>query len=271
MKGMKILLENKDTKIIKKLNYVSNINKNQKEMKTLFQEPMKNLKISFIENESNIKYKEYYFNGMNIPRDIEFSDIGVNGFKISWEIDDITIPNIEIKQIKYKVEIRKENDNFNLGYEDNNNYCTINNLDQGTNYEFRICSFYNNLMSNWTEIYKIETGIIDSVILNQKKKKNIYLNKILEWSGYKSMELIYRRTRDGMTSSDFHNKCDNKGKTICLFLNDKDNIFGGYSSITWNNNEGGKIANDCFLFTLTNIHNTEPTCKRKKCSNIITA
>ena len=73
------------------------------------------------------------------------------------------------------------------------------------------------------------------------------------------MELIYRGTRDGMTSSDFHNKCDNKGKTISLFLNDKDNIFGGYSSITWTNNEGGKIANDCFLFTLTNIHNTEPT------------
>ena len=39
----------------------------------------------------------------------------------------------------------------------------------------------------------------------------------------------------------------------------KDNIFGGYSSIPWTSNEGGKIANDCFLFTLTNIYNTEPT------------
>ena len=58
------------------------------------------------------------------------------------------------------------------------------------------------------------------------------------------MKLIYRGTRDGMTSNDFHDKCDNKGKTICLFLNDKDNIFGGYSSIVWTNNEGGKIAND---------------------------
>ena len=73
------------------------------------------------------------------------------------------------------------------------------------------------------------------------------------------MELIYRGTRDGMTSNDFHNKCDNKGKTICLFLNDKDNIFGGYSSIPWTNNGGNKTANDCFLFTLTNIYNTEPT------------
>ena len=59
--------------------------------------------------------------------------------------------------------------------------------------------------------------------------------------------------------NDFHNKCDNKGKTICLFLNDKDNIFGGYSSIPWTYNGGNKTSNDCFLFTLTNIYNTEPT------------
>ena len=95
MKGMKILLGDKDTQIIKKLNYVSTINKNQKKMKTLFQEPMKNLKISFIENENNIKYEEYYFNGMNIPKDIEFSDIGVNIFKISWEIDYIKISKLK--------------------------------------------------------------------------------------------------------------------------------------------------------------------------------
>ena len=62
-----------------------------------------------------------------------------------------------------------------------------------------------------------------------------------------------------MTAQNFHDKCNNKGKTICLFLNDKDNIFGGYSSIPWANNGGNKTSNDCFLFTLTNIHNTEPT------------
>ena len=73
------------------------------------------------------------------------------------------------------------------------------------------------------------------------------------------MKLIYRGTRDGMTSKDFHYKCDNKGKTICLFLNDKGNIFGGYSSIPWTSNGGNKTAKDCFIFTLTNIYNIEPT------------
>ena len=52
--------------------------------------------------------------------------------------------------------------------------------------------------------------------------------------------------------------CDNKGKTICLFLNGKGNIFGGYSSISWTSNSDAKTDGDCFLFTLTNIYNTEP-------------
>jgi len=259
MKGIKILLEDKDKKMIKVLNYISNINKNKKEMKLLIQQPMKNLKILFNENESNIKYEEYFFNGISIPEDIEFSDIGINTFKISWKIEDIKMLNIENKEIKYKIEIRKENDKFKLIYESNNNNCVINNLDLDSYYEIRICSFYNNIISNWSKIYKIKTKYIDSIILNNNERKKEYINKILEWSGYKSMELIYRGTRDGMTSNDFHNKCDNKGKTICLFLNDKDNIFGGYSSIPWTNNGGDKTSNDCFLFTLSNIYNTEPT------------
>ena len=73
------------------------------------------------------------------------------------------------------------------------------------------------------------------------------------------MKLLYRGTRDGMSGKDFHNKCDNKGKTLCLFLNHKDNIFGGYSFIPWTKEGGDKIADDCFLFTLSNIYNTEPT------------
>ena len=73
------------------------------------------------------------------------------------------------------------------------------------------------------------------------------------------MELLYRETKDGMKAGNFHNKCDDKGRTICLCLNDKNNIFGGYSSISWSNNGGDKISDDSFLFTLKNIYNTEPT------------
>ena len=133
-------------------------------------------------------------------------------------------------------------------------------MDYNINYEIRICSLYNNdIKSNYSEIFKIKTDFNDSIILNNCERKNEFINKILEWSGLKSMKLLYRGSRDGTTSQDFHDKCDNKGKTISLYLNDKGNIFGGYSSIPWTKNGGDKTANDCFLFTLTNIFNTEPT------------
>ena len=45
-----------------------------------------------------------------------------------------------------------------------------------------------------------------------------------EWSGYKKMELLYRGTRDGMNSQNFHNKCDNKGPNYVLIQNNKENI-----------------------------------------------
>ena len=75
------------------------------------------------------------------------------------------------------------------------------------------------------------------------------------------MELIFRGTRDGMTSSVFHNKCDNKGESITLIKNEKGNIFGGYASISWTSPSSYKYysAPESFIFTFSNIYNTEPT------------
>ena len=73
------------------------------------------------------------------------------------------------------------------------------------------------------------------------------------------MKLIYRGTRDG--SNVFHNKCDNKGETITLIKSEKGNIFGGYASIPWTSPGSGSLysAPESFIFTLSNIYNTEPT------------
>ena len=126
-------------------------------------------------------------------------------------------------------------------------------------YEIRICSIYDDLLGQWSEIKKFTKSSIDSIILMESKKEKEFLETIYEWSGYKQIELIYRGTRDGSTSNIFHNKCDNKGPTICLYKNDKGNIFGGYASISWTNSGNGHSASDSFIFTLTNIHGTKPT------------
>ena len=230
-------------------------------MGILFQQLMKNLKISFIEEESTLKYEEYYFNGIPSPKNIEFKNIGATSFKIFWNIDNINILNIDKKEIKYRIEIRKENINekFNKIYEGNEINYLANKLERNTNYEIRICSLYKDILSNWTEINKIKTKNLDSVILNEVEKGYEYLQKIYEWTGYKEMELLYRGTRDGSECNKFHNKCDNQGPTLCLCKNEKDNIFGAYASVSWTSDNKYHIANGSFLFTLTNMHGTAPT------------
>ena len=146
-RGIKAL-EKEEKILIKTLSYVSIINKNQKEMRKLFQELMKNLKISFIENESTIKFEEYYFNGIPIPQNIEFEEIGTNSFKVLWNINDINLINIDKKEIKYKLEIRKENskEEFNQIYQGkDNNFFVNNKLEKNTCYQIRICSIYNDI------------------------------------------------------------------------------------------------------------------------------
>ena len=157
-------------------------------MKILSNELMKSIKFKYEEN--NIKYEEYYFNGIPIPKNIEIKDISYNSININWEIDN----NIDNNKIKYIIEIRKENEKFNKIYEGNNNNCLLNNLSINTNYEFRICSFYNDSYGKWSEIKKVKTNKldIDSNILKESKREDEFISKILEWSGYKRMELIYR-------------------------------------------------------------------------------
>ena len=265
VKGIKSF-EKEEKILIKTLSYVSKINKNQKQMKKLFHQLMKNLKISFIEDESTIKYEDYYFNGIPIPKDIEFQEIGAKSFKILWNIDEtnINILNIDKKEIKYKIEMKKENSNedFNQIYEGNeNNYVVNNKLEKNTNYEIKLCSVYKGINSHWTEIHKIKTKDfdIDSNILSEQEKGNEYLQKLYEWTGYKKMELLYRGTRDGDGSNIFHDKCNNQGPTIFLCKNEKGNIFGGYSSISWTSDGNYHSSYNNFLCTLTNIHGTAPT------------
>ena len=243
--------------MIKNLSYVSKMNKTKKQMNELLNLSMSNLKFEYKENQNNIIYEEYCFN-ISPPKNLEFKDVYATNLNLSWESE-----NINNEKISYKVEMRKKNEGFILVYEGNNRNCSVNNLDIKTDYEFRICSCYGNLYSPWTKIQKITTNDYfncDSIILEGLERKNDFLRQIYEWSGYKKMELLYRGTKDGPDSSTFHNKCDNQGPTICLYKNDIDNIFGGYSSISWKSNFLGEYVNapGSFLFTLTNIYNTEP-------------
>ena len=137
--GIKKLENKNENNMIKTLSYVSQINKNKNKMNKLFQKLMKNLKFSFQEEKNNIKYDEYYFNGIPIPKNIVFKEVLHNQVNLSWEIDNFNIKNIDNNQIQFRIEIRKENDKFIKVYEGKDKNCIINNLIKDTIYEFRIC------------------------------------------------------------------------------------------------------------------------------------
>ena len=93
---------------------------------------LKSLKFKYEEEKSNIEYHNFYFNGISIPKDIEFKDISFKSVNISWKIEKINNINIDNNKIKYKVEMRKNNEQFNNVYEGNNLNCIINNLEYDT-------------------------------------------------------------------------------------------------------------------------------------------
>ena len=47
------------------------------------------------------------------------------------------------------------------------------------------------------------------------------------------LELLYRASRDGWRTTDFHSKCDNKGATVTVIKSTGGYVFGGYADLPW--------------------------------------
>ena len=254
---------NKEEKnILKILSYISKISDVKKEFENLFKTKIEGLNFFYDEEKSNIIYKKYYFNDISFKVEKAFENSPNFSFNFSWK--KINVENIDNNNIRYIVEMKKENnEKFEKIYEGNKELCSTENLIPNTYYEFRMCYIYNDIQSEYTNIQKVKTPNIDfnicSKILYESKRYDKFLKKLLEWTGSNKMQLIYRGTRDGMTSKNFRDKCVNQGITLTLIKNEKDNIFGGYASIPWENKNIWSNAPDSFIFTLTNIYNIEPT------------
>jgi hypothetical protein len=68
---------------------------------------------------------------------------------------------------------------------------------------------------------------------------------------------LYRGTRDGFDSIDFHSKCDGHSNTLTLLkVKGSEFIFGGYTTVSWDGSRGPKSDPNAFIFSLTNKDNT---------------
>ncbi|EFC38782.1 predicted protein [Naegleria gruberi] len=86
--------------------------------------------------------------------------------------------------------------------------------------------------------------------------KNLIRNLISLTKSKPTIELLYRATRDGFSAKNFHEKCDNKGPTLSLIKSEHGNIFGGYTSVSWQSPENATYFPDesVFLFKVIDVN-----------------
>jgi hypothetical protein len=74
---------------------------------------------------------------------------------------------------------------------------------------------------------------------------------------YKTFDLLYRGSRDGFSSEDFHKRCDGHRNTLTVILDTNGSVFGGFTPLAWDSVSQFKCDKNLttFLFTLKNPHN----------------
>jgi hypothetical protein len=94
----------------------------------------------------------------------------------------------------------------------------------------------------------------DGTLLNSEQK--ILINKLFPKD--KKWSLIYKATRDGFDSGDFHRICNNRSPTLTVIrtrnrlpMKKHDSIFGGYTTIPWSSRQGFHRDPQAFLFLFT--------------------
>ncbi len=87
-------------------------------------------------------------------------------------------------------------------------------------------------------------------IIKTKEQFNIICDWINREKSFK-FKLLYKGTTDGDTIEVFHNKCDNQYPTISIIESTDGQIFGGYTTKSWDKNNKNDIPDpDSFLFNL---------------------
>ena len=137
---------------------------------------------------------------------------------------------------KFKELEKKESENLKYNIEYNDGYYL--NSDEINKYKVEFPKFKKNVNSDimkYFELNLIETGI--------KKKQNKTIKKLT---------LLFRASRDGYSSSNFHSKCDGKVNTLILVKTTNSRRFGGYTECQWDQSNSYKTGPYSFIFSFDN-------------------
>ena len=151
--------------------------------------------------------------------------------------------------------------------------------------EIKIIKDELNVIKKWKEDNEKNMKELFEQYENQKKLKSVIDSKILaKFEDYQfiekiyresdknfinkklKMKLLYRVSRDGDSSSTFHQKCDNIKDTVTLVKTENDLIFGGYTNETWDGSDYKKDDKAfCFSIDLKKKYNNKGTGKSVFC------
>jgi hypothetical protein len=92
------------------------------------------------------------------------------------------------------------------------------------------------------------------ILTNQQQSSTLI--KLSEFSPNDKWSLLYRGTRDGFSTKDFHSKCDSHSNTLTILKAKHSSfIFGGFTTVSWDNTRNFKSERNAFIFSLTNKDN----------------
>ena len=161
----------------------------------------------------------------------EKPDLNVTVMKLCDKVKEIDLLKTEFEN-KIK-ELEKENQNLK------------NNLE-----------YYHKVYLSPEQLNKIKTSNIDSQILKLYDSNELNLiekgvqknlkKKIIKYT------LLFRASRDGYRTSNFHSKCDGKSNTVTLVETTTGRRFGGFTDAQWDQSSSYKTGSNGFIFSLDN-------------------
>jgi hypothetical protein len=92
------------------------------------------------------------------------------------------------------------------------------------------------------------------ILTNERQMSELI--DLCEFSPNDKWSLLYRATRDGFDSDDFHSRCDSHSNTLTILrAKGSEFIFGGFTTAAWDSSSFCKSDSNAFIFSLTNKDN----------------
>ena len=253
-----------DIEKVRQLSILSMMEREQRGMESVHNSVITRLCVDWDGYERKLSFTKSLINGVPVPSSVTFTAVNNDSVDIAWSITD-TADNTKIRgdSMSFVVEIQKGDEDWVEKYSGTDQKCTATGLDAATEYGVRVKCVVGTQCGEWADPVTVRTkkvdARIDSVILSEEPNQEIFDEKIIEWCGTNEFELLYRGSRDGFDGKSFHKHCNKRGRTLVLVKNNNGHVFGGFSSISWGSSGKWKKAPGSFIFTLTNMHGTEPT------------